>query len=166
MLTDVTFLLFFISHIDRTCIADSGAPTTLLPKNSFFILFICVHIIILTLFCYSFQCFPHCFFTFHHVTADIHNCAIFIFHILQINISSPEMKYILITCIYEYVTWISLQDYSVTFCEICKACMYVSRSISTFCNKSARAKSSFAICVDDRKFCTFCNTSFAYLMMS
>ena len=52
------------------------------------------------------------------------------------------------------------------FCEICKACMCVSRSIWTFCNKSARAKSSFGICVDDRKFCTFCNISFAYVMMS
>ena len=33
--------------------------------------------------------------------------------------------------------------------------MYVSRSISSFCNKSARAKSSCSMCVDDRKFCTF-----------
>ena len=62
-----------------------------------------------------FSVLPHCFFTFHHVNADIHYCAIFIFHILQINIPSAEMKYILITCIYEYVTWILLQDYSVTF---------------------------------------------------
>ena len=52
------------------------------------------------------------------------------------------------------------------FCEICKTSMYVYRSISTFCNKSVRPKSSCGICVDNRKFCTFCNISFAYLMMS
>ena len=42
VLTDTTFLLFFISHIDNTRIADSGAPNTHLPRNSFLILFICV----------------------------------------------------------------------------------------------------------------------------
>ena len=36
VLTDTTFLLFFISHIDNTHIADSGAPNTRLPRNSIF----------------------------------------------------------------------------------------------------------------------------------
>ena len=42
VLTDTTFLVFFISHIDNTNIADLGAPNTHLPRNSFLILFICV----------------------------------------------------------------------------------------------------------------------------
>ena len=114
--TDVTFLLFFISHIEKTFIADSGAPTNSFTYEFFlYLVHLCSYIIILTLFCSSFQYFSHCLFTFHHITADIHNCAVFIFHILQINVSSSKMKYILITWIYEYITWISLQDYSVTF---------------------------------------------------
>ena len=44
VLTDTTLLLFFISHIDNTRIADSGAPNTHLPRNSFLILFISVQI--------------------------------------------------------------------------------------------------------------------------
>ena len=42
VLTDDTFLLFFMSHIDNTRIADSGAPNTCLLRNSFLILIICV----------------------------------------------------------------------------------------------------------------------------
>ena len=43
-LTDTTFLLFCISCIDNTHIADSGALNTHLPRNLFLILFICVQI--------------------------------------------------------------------------------------------------------------------------
>ena len=61
VLTDTTFLLFFISHIDNTCIADSGAPYTHLPRNSFLILFICVwvasfwHFLLLFSVCHAFS---------------------------------------------------------------------------------------------------------------
>ena len=44
VLTDTTFLLFFISHNDNTHIADSDAPNTHLLRNSFLILLICVQI--------------------------------------------------------------------------------------------------------------------------
>ena len=54
-------------------------------------------------------------------------------------------------------------DLFVKFVKLACMCPGLSQ---LFCNKSARAKSSFGICVDNRKFCTFCNTSFAYLMMS
>ena len=52
------------------------------------------------------------------------------------------------------------------FYKVCKACMNASRPIPTFCNKSAIAKSSFAISIDDRTYYTFCNTSLTYLIMS
>ena len=42
VLTVTAFLLIFISHIDNTHIADSGVPSTHLPRNSFLMLFICV----------------------------------------------------------------------------------------------------------------------------
>ena len=44
VLTDTTFLLFFISHIVNTLIADSDTTNTCLPRNSFLILLICVQI--------------------------------------------------------------------------------------------------------------------------
>ena len=78
VLTDTTFLLFFMSHIDITFIADSGTPYTCLPRNSFLILFICV---IIASFWHSFATLfsvsPIPFSPFCHVAADIFYCCLF-----------------------------------------------------------------------------------------
>ena len=65
VLTDTTFLHFFISHIDNTHIADSGAPNICLPRNSFLILFICVWIA-----------------SFQHSVATLFSVSPFPFHLL------------------------------------------------------------------------------------
>ena len=68
VLTETTFLLFFNSHIDNTCIADSGAPNTCLPRNSFLILFICVLIA-------SFQHSLLLFLVFHPFPFHLLSCS-------------------------------------------------------------------------------------------
>ena len=90
VLTDTNFLLFFMSHIDNTHIADSGAPNTHLPRNSFLILFICFLIASFwPSFATHFSVSPIPFFTFCHVAADIFYCCYFINYILEVNISAP-----------------------------------------------------------------------------
>ena len=89
-ITGTTFLLFFISHIDNTHIADSGAPNTHLARNSFLILFICVQILS---FQHSFATLlsvsPIPFSPFGHIAADIFHCGNFINDILEVHISFP-----------------------------------------------------------------------------
>ena len=90
VITGTTFLLFCISHIDNTHIADSGAPNTHLPRNSFLILFICVQIAsfwhsFATLFSVS----PIPFSPLGHIAADVLYCCNFIYYILEVKISSP-----------------------------------------------------------------------------
>ena len=91
VVTNTTFLLFFIIHIDNTCIADSGAPNICLPRNSFLIfIYFCSDSIILAFFCHSFQCFTHSLITFSHIAADIFYCGNFINYKLQVYISSSQ----------------------------------------------------------------------------
>ena len=93
VITSTTFLLFFISHIDNTHIADSGVPNTLLPRNSFLILFICVQIASFWhSFCYSFQRFTHSLFSFGHIATDMFYCCNFINYILEVNIPHHKDK--------------------------------------------------------------------------